>query len=148
MRTILVSVLASAITSVCVLLVGAELIAPPRAEAQTSIIQARQLQIVDGAGHLLASFGDVGGDASLLMYDHHGTVRVSVFDYGVALRDEHGVMRSMWATSTASHPLDGPTMLDLWDGDGTLLARLSERPNGLAALEFADGTGKLIQTSP
>ena len=148
MRSVVVSVIASAVTSLSVLMVGLEVMAPSRAAAESSIIQARAFMVVDESGKVLASLGDVGGDGNLVIYDHGRTVRVMVSDWGFILRDEHGVTRASWSMNTAAHPLDGPTMFALYDSEGQLIARLSEDSDGLATLALRDKQGNWMQRNP
>jgi hypothetical protein len=148
LRTIILSVLASALTSATVLLVGLALAAQPRAEAQTPIVAAHAFEVVDDAGRVVAYLGSANGEGSLVILDREGTARVRVYDSGVYLDDEHAVNRGTWALTTAGHPLDGASILALSDSEGNVVARLSERSDGQASLAFRNQAGELVTSDP
>ena len=149
LRGILVSTLASAITSTAVLVIGLTVFVPSRADAQTSIVQAHEFHVVDDAGHTLASLGGGStGKADLVIFDRNGSLRTLLTEDSVSLVDQHGVTRGLWALSTNADPLDNESVFQLIDGNGNVVARLSEVQSGQAELAFADDTGILVRTDP
>src|SRR5207244_3378952 len=99
------SVIASVVTSTLVLAVGLAVLMPKQVEAQSTVIQAKEFDVVDDSGQILATLGSVHGahgtTSTLVMNDQNGITRIFASDGGLVLKDQQGITRSEWVTNTA-----------------------------------------------
>ena len=113
---------------------------PAGASGTPAVIQARQFQVVDGAGKRRASLGVAGDNVRLVLYDKAEKVRAGLATHGddvvLAFPDKAGKLRAVLGM------VDDAPALRLYDKAEKERARLEVRGDNVG-LWFHDKAGKL-----